>query len=77
MSLRNERPEKSGAKPTNCYSERRTMPKKSREEEEVCNWKSGRNAKERAVAEGVLPGRYAMRVSCSCIFYRLPKGADH
>ena len=71
MSLRNERPEKSGAKPTNCYSERRTMPKKSREEEEVCNWKSGRNAKERAVAEGVMQEDYqagmTMRFSCSYI----------
>ena len=26
--LRNERPEMSGAKPTNCYSERRTKPRK-------------------------------------------------
>ena len=32
--------------------------KKSREEEEVCNWKSGRNAKERAVAEGVMQEDY-------------------
>ena len=31
---------------------------KSREEEEVCNWKSGRNAKERAVAEGVMQEDY-------------------
>ena len=43
---------------------------KSREEGEVCNWKSGRNAKERAVA-GVMQDDYqagmTMRFSCSYI----------
>ena len=46
-ALRNERPEMSGAKPTNCYSDEQSH-KKSRE---VCNWKSGRNTKERARAQ--------------------------